>query len=45
MKIIATHTTHVGPFHIVQSADGQFHPVIDDEDLGGYSMVWQAVDN
>ena len=44
MKPILKHKTKVGTFYIAQSADGRFHPVFDDEDLGSYLSIVHAVD-
>ena len=37
--------TKVGTFYIAQSFDGRFHPVFDDESLGSYVSIEQAVDD
>jgi len=45
MKALLKYKTKVGTFYIAQSADGRFHPVFDDESLGSYISIAQAVDD
>lgn len=45
MKALLKYKTKVGTFYIAQSADGRFHLVFDDESLGSYISIAQAVDD
>ena len=45
MKALLQYKTKVGTFYIAQSSDGRFHPVFDDESLGSYASIAQAVDD
>ena len=45
MKLILSFNTRVGTFYIGQSDDGRFHPIYDDESLGSYSDILQAIDD
>lgn len=45
MKAILRHRTRVGAFYIAQSSDARFHLVFNDESLGSYINIAQAVDD
>lgn len=45
MRRLCKHNTRVGNFYIAQSRDGRFHPIYDDESLGSYESVMQAIDD
>ena len=45
MKALLKKKTRIGTFYIMQSKDGYFHPVFDNESLGSYSSIIQAVDD
>ncbi len=45
MKTLIEHHTKIGTFSIAQSEDGRFHPFFDEEDLGSYASIMQAVDD
>jgi hypothetical protein len=45
MKALLRHQTRIGTFYIAQSQNGRFHPVFDNEDLGSYANIMQAVDD
>lgn len=45
MKLLISCQTRVGAFYVGQSPDGRFHPIFDDESLGSYASVEQAVDD
>ncbi len=45
MKILCKYETRAGNFYIAQSSDGRFHPVYDNESLGSYVNIMQAVDD
>lgn len=45
MKTLLKYKTKVGTFYISQSDDGRFHPVYDDESLGSYVSIEQAIDD
>jgi hypothetical protein len=45
MKALLKHQTRIGTFYVAQSQDGRFHPVFDNEDLGSYANIMQAVDD
>lgn len=44
MRILIEHPTIVGIFSICQSSDRKYHPIFDDESLGTYNSVQDAVD-
>ena len=44
MTKLYKHKTRVGTFYIAEHA-GKFHPLFEDESLGGYTTAQQAVDN
>lgn len=45
MRFLLSWDTKIGTFFIGQSPDGRFHPIFDDESLGSYATVVQAVDD
>ena len=45
MKRLCKYSTRAGNFYIAQSRDGRFHPVYDDESLGSYASIIQAIDD
>ena len=45
MPPILKHRTTVGTFYIAQSTDGRFHPFFDDEGLGSYASIEEAIDD
>ncbi len=45
MRYILKHRTKIGTFYIAQSPDGRFHPVFDEESLGSYAHIEQAIDD
>jgi hypothetical protein len=45
LKKIYAWPTRIGHFYIAQSADGRFHPVYNDESLGGYQTAQQAAED
>jgi len=45
MKALLSYVTRVGTFYIARSSDGRFHPVFNDESLGSYVSISQAVDD
>lgn len=45
MKLILFFETKVGTFYIGRSADRRFHPVFNDEPLGSYEEISQAVED
>ena len=45
MKRLCKYRTRAGSFYIAQSEDGRFHPIYDDESLGSYESIMQAIDD
>jgi hypothetical protein len=45
MKLLLYFETIVGIFYIGQSSDGKYHPIFDDDSLGGYNEAWQATED
>lgn len=45
MRLFLSYRTSIGSFFIGQSPDGRFHPIFDDDSLGSYATVEQAVDD
>jgi hypothetical protein len=45
MRKLLVWNTSVGPFYIAESRDGRFHPVFNDQSLGSYVSIRQAVDD
>jgi len=45
MKLLFSWDTKIGTFFIGRSSDGRFHPIFDNEGLGSYATVAQAVDD
>jgi hypothetical protein len=45
MRKLFVCTTRIGPFYIVATEDGRFHPYYDGERLDAYSTPQQAVDD
>lgn len=45
MRLLYKFTTRVGTFYIGQSADGRFHPIYDNENLGSYAHPRQAAED
>lgn len=44
MRILLSYPTSAGIFDIGQSNDKRYHPIYDDESLGSYKTVQEAVD-
>ncbi len=45
MRILVSYPTDVGIFDIGQSIDKKYHPIYNDESLGSYPSVQEAVDS
>ncbi|WP_072682319.1 hypothetical protein [Arcobacter sp. LA11] len=45
MRILLSYPTDAGIFDIGQSVDKKYHPIYNDESLGSYSSVQEAVDS
>lgn len=45
MRALLRYPTQAGTFYIAQSADGRFHPMFDDDSLGSYRSIAQAIDD
>jgi hypothetical protein len=45
MRKLYVHQTRIGPFYIVVTDDGRFHPYYDDESPDSYINPQQAVDD
>ena len=45
MRIILSYPTNIGTFDLGQSLDKKYHILFDDESLGNYNSIQEAVDN
>ena len=45
MRNVYVWNTPIGPVYIARSADGRFHPVYNDQDLGSYATPQQAAED
>ena len=45
MKKLFAYKTRCGTFYLSQSSDGRFHPCVDDESLGSYLTIQQALED
>lgn len=45
MRILLSQPTTIGTFYLGQSSDRKYHPIFNDESLGSYSSVQDAVDS
>ncbi len=45
MKKILQYHTSVGMFYIAQSSDGRYHPIYNEQSLGSYANIYQAIDD
>lgn len=45
IRLLYKWDTRVGTFYVGQTMDGKYHPVFNDDSLGGYPEAWQAVED
>lgn len=45
MNLLYEFATNAGPFYIGRRDDSSFHPLFDEESLGGHAEAWQAAED
>jgi hypothetical protein len=45
MRILLSYPTEIGIFDIGQCEERKYHPIFNDESLGSYASIQEAVDN